>query len=137
MLALPLIAGSKVSANKNQSALPPSYLGSALTVNGRLETDGEIQVHGSIMGEVIACRFVLGIGGYVEGDVVAEDVCIGGQLNGRVFAPNVTLESTAEIKGRIFHNNASVARGAQIDGRMPWRPANYFDEFDQIPEKQA
>ena len=54
--------------------------------------------------------------------------------NGRVFALNVTLESSAEITGRVFHNTITVARGARIDARMPWRPPSYFETLDQLPE---
>jgi len=114
----------------------PSELGSALTVNGRLESDGEIRVHGSVLGRISAERFFLGVDGYVEGDVSAKDVHIGGRINGRIFAPNVTVDKTAKIEGRIFHHTVTVAKGAFIDGRMPWRPLNFFEELDQLPEKQ-
>jgi cytoskeletal protein CcmA (bactofilin family) len=113
-----------------------SQLGSAIKVNGKLETDGELQVHGIVLGRINADRLFVGVGGYVEGDVAARDVQIGGHLNGRVFALNVTVDHTAKIEGRIFHHTATVARGASIDGRMPWRPLNYFDELEQLPEKQ-
>ena len=111
----------------------PSRLGSAIKVNGKLETDGELQVHGIVLGRINADRLFVGIGGYVEGDVAAREVQIGGHFNGRVFAFNVTLDHTAKIEGRIFHHTANVARGASIDGRMPWRPLNYFDELEQLP----
>jgi cytoskeletal protein CcmA (bactofilin family) len=114
----------------------PSQLGSAIKVRGLLETDGELRVHGIVLGRINAGRLFLGIGGYVEGDVAARDVQIGGHLNGRVFALNVTIDTTAKIEGRVFHHTSTVARGATIDGRMPWRPLNYFDELEQLPEKQ-
>jgi cytoskeletal protein CcmA (bactofilin family) len=111
-----------------------SHLGSSLTVRGILDTDGEVFIQGSVLGRIRAERFILGYGGYVEGDVVARDVLIGGRLSGRVFALNVTLDSSADITGRIFHNTVTVAKGARIDGRMPWRPLNYFDSLDQLAE---
>lgn len=127
------VAGRHPAADAETSR---SHLGSAITVNGKLETDGELQVHGIVLGRINADRLFVGVGGYVEGDVAARDVQIGGHLNGRVFALNVTVDQTAKIEGRIFHHTATVARGASIDGRMPWRPLNYFDELEQLPEKQ-
>ena len=135
MSSLQRLIATKASDDKDRLGMPSSCLGKALTVNGCLETDGEIRVHGSVLGRINAARLFLGIGGYVEGDVVAENVYIGGKLNGRVFAPRVTLDSTAKITGRIFHYTANVARGASIDGRMPWRPLNFFDELEQLPER--
>ncbi len=137
MPALQRLISATPADEKNRRELPSSWLGRALTISGCLETDGEIQVHGSVLGRINATRLFLGIRGYIEGDVFAEDVYIVGRLNGRVFAPNVTLDSTAEITGRIFHNTANIASGAHIDGRMPWRPLNFFNELKQLPEKQT
>lgn len=72
----------------------------------------------------------------MEGDVLAGDVRIAGRFSGRVFAPNVTIEATADVQGRIFHNTITVARGARVDGRMPWRPSSYFETLEDIPETQ-
>src|SRR5262245_25475275 len=90
-------------------SLAVSHLGRAITVNGVLDTNGELQVHGHVLGRINADRIVIAAGGSVEGDVVANDALIGGRLNGRVFARNVTLESSADITGRVFHNNITVA----------------------------
>jgi cytoskeletal protein CcmA (bactofilin family) len=117
--------------------LPTSQLGLAATVTGVVDTDGELMVHGSVLGRINAERFVLGEQGYVEGDIVAKDVHIGGRLNGRVFALNVTLEPSADVSGRIFHNTVTVARGARFEGRMPWRPLSYFEALEQLPETRS
>lgn len=136
MPTLPRLIGTKSSEQQDGLEMPSSRLGKALTVNGELETDGEIRVDGCVLGQINAVRLILNKGGYVEGDVIAKNVHIGGKLNGRVFATNVTLDSTADVTGRIFHNTADIAAGAVIDGRMPWRPLNFFDELKQPPEKQ-
>ncbi len=102
MAAFPRLAGAMASSKKDSIVMPSSCLGRALTVKGRLEMDGEIQVHGCVLGRIDATRLFVGIGGYVEGDIVAQDVHIGGQLIGCVFVQKVTLESTAKITGRIF-----------------------------------
>ncbi len=112
-----------------------SHLGKSLTVTGVLETNGELHVHGTVVGQIIADRFVLAIGGFVDGDILARDVRIGGKFNGRIFAPNVALDSSAEITGRVFHTNVTVASGARIDGRMPWRPVNFFESLSHLPEE--
>ena len=128
---------SAATPSRAQAELPVSRLGKALTVRGILDTDGELQVHGSVLGRINADRFVLGVDGYVEGDVLAREAQIGGRLSGRIFALNVALDSSADITGRVFHHTVTVAKGARIDGRMPWRPLNYFESLDQLPEAQS
>lgn len=116
------------------AVLPPSQVGRALKVTGTLDTEGDLTVHGSVFGRINAERVVLGTESSVEGDVVARDVHIEGRVTGRIFALNVTVESSANVTGRIFHNSISVARGARIDGRMPWRPPQYFETLNELPE---
>ncbi len=111
-----------------------SHLSKALVVKGDLETDGEVHIHGRVLGQVCADRLVVGSSGYLEGDVIARDVRIEGRMAGRIFALNVTLDSAADVTGRIFHNTITVAKGARIDARMPWRPPSYFETLETLPE---
>lgn len=137
MLALPRRTLVKPPRARDDADLPTSHLGKALSVRGILDTDGEVVVDGKIVGRINADRLVVGAHGSVEGDIVARDVRIGGRFQGRIFAFNVTLDSSADVTGRIFHHFVTVAKGARIDGRMPWRPLNYFESFDQPPEEQV
>src|SRR3974390_129095 len=125
------------SPRRRREDLPTSHLGRAITVKGVLDTDGELYIHGNVQGQINADRLVLGSGGYVEGDIGAGEVRIGGRLRGRVFAFTVALDSSADITGRIFHHIVTVEKGAKIDGRMPWRPLNFFESFQQPPESQS
>ncbi len=98
-------------------------------MTGVLDTDGELRVDGAVFGRINAVSFVLGVGGYVEGDLHATHARIGGKFSGRIYALNVAIDSSAEITGRVFHHNVTVANGARIDGRMPWRPLNFFESL--------
>jgi cytoskeletal protein CcmA (bactofilin family) len=117
-----------------REALPVSILERAFVVRGVLECDGEVRIHGHIVGRIDADRLILESDGLVEGDIVANEVRIAGRLIGRVFAPTVTIDETADITGRIFHTNVTAARGHKLEGRMPWRPVSYFQTLDQLPE---
>lgn len=136
MSALPQRALIRTQPRRSEAALPLSRIGTGLTITGSLETDGELHVHGKVQGSLCADRLVLARDGEVEGDIVARDARICGRVNGRVFALNVTVDSTADITGRIFHHTVEVARGARVDARMPWRPLNFFETLKQIPETQ-
>ncbi|MBN9545862.1 MAG: polymer-forming cytoskeletal protein [Alphaproteobacteria bacterium] len=119
---------------EGSAVAPLSHLSKAITINGDLESDGELQIYGNVRGQVCADRLVVGAGGFLEGDVIARDVHIEGRMEGRIFALNVTLDSGAEVNGRIFHNTITVAKGARIDARMPWRPPSYFETLETLPE---
>jgi len=118
----------------SEAQAPPSFLGPGVGIEGALEIQGELVVCGLVRGRIAALKLVIAADGYVEGDVIAHEVVIAGRLNGRVFAPTVSIEAGAEIEGRIFHTNVTVARGARVEGRMPWRPISYFETLDKLPE---
>jgi cytoskeletal protein CcmA (bactofilin family) len=120
-----------------EAETPPSLLGPDVVIDGVLEIEGELVVYGLVKGRIAALKLVIAEGGMVEGDIVARDVVIAGRLNGRIFAPNVSIEASAEIEGRIFHTNVTVARGARVTARMPWRPVSYFETLDQLPEVRS
>lgn len=132
MTALPLRSLSKPSRQADAPVV--TFLDHALIIRGRFEADGEVHIQGRVFGRVDAARVVIAPYGYVEGDIVAGEVCVLGRFSGRIFALNVVIEDRAELEGRVFHNTIAVARGARIDARMPWRPPNYFDTLDQLPE---
>jgi cytoskeletal protein CcmA (bactofilin family) len=113
---------------------PLSFIGPGVGINGVLEIDGELVIAGVVRGRIAATKLVIAAGGYFEGDVVAREVVIAGRLNGRVFAPTVAIDASANVEGRIFHTNVSVTQGARVNGRMPWRPVSYFETLDQLPE---
>lgn len=136
MFALPRHSFSSALTRRDSADLAPSHLGRALTVKGRLDCDGDLHIHGTVVGRVSASRMFLGEGCSVEGDIVAREVRVGGRLVGRIFALEVILDASAHVEGRVFHHTVTIARGARIDGRMPWRPINYFDSLEQLPETQ-
>ena len=122
---------------QDEAQAPPSFLGPGVGIEGILEIEGELVVSVLVKGRIAALKLVIAAGGYVEGDIVAREVVIAGRLNGRVFAPTVSIEASAEVEGRIFHTNIAVERGARVNGRMPWRPVNYFETLDQLPEVRS
>jgi len=125
------------TAPREAANLPESHLSPGLTVTGTLDCEGALHVHGKIRGRINTDRLVVAPDGFVEGDVVARDVTILGNLHGRIFAYSVTLNETANATGRMFHHIVTVERGARFDGRMPWRPLNYFESLDQLPEERT
>ena len=136
MSALPKRTLIRTETRRADGTIPVSRLGRGLKITGSLDTEGELHIHGRVHGTVRADRVVLAPGSDVEGDIVAREAQISGRVLGRVFALHVTLDSSAEVTGRIFHHTVEVTRGARIDARMPWRPLNFFETLEKLPETQ-
>jgi cytoskeletal protein CcmA (bactofilin family) len=137
MSALARLVGLKAPPEHKADTLPASHLGPGVTITGILDCEGALHVHGLVRGRINTDKLVVGLDGFVEGDVVAREVVVEGRLLGRIFGHTVTLDASANVTGRIFHHVVTVVRGAQFEGRMPWRPVNFFETLDQLPEGQT
>jgi len=96
----------------------PSLIGADVTIKGDLTTLGEIQLDGTIEGDVRSASLTIGEQGSVQGIVTAEDVIIKGSVNGQIKGRNIRLEKTAKVKGDLFHETLSVEAGAFIEGSL-------------------
>ncbi|NJO01046.1 MAG: polymer-forming cytoskeletal protein [Bacteroidia bacterium] len=91
--------------------------GAALT--GDLETVGTIRIEGKIFGNVVSkSKTSLGESGYIEGNILAQNAEIAGEVKGIVKVVDVlTLKATAIIHGDIFCGKFVVEPGARFIGK--------------------
>jgi cytoskeletal protein CcmA (bactofilin family) len=87
-----------------------------LTVVGKIFGEGTVQLFGRIEGEVRASTVLIKEGAQVEGDLVAEEVTIAGQVTGTIHANRVKLYTTAVVLGDIFHRSLSIDENARFEG---------------------
>jgi cytoskeletal protein CcmA (bactofilin family) len=67
-------------------------------------------------GEVRASIVTIAEGAQMEGDVVAEELTIGGHVKGTIHANRVRLSSTAVVEGHIFHRTLAIEENARFEG---------------------
>ncbi|RBI74613.1 polymer-forming cytoskeletal protein [Roseovarius sp. TE539] len=112
-------AGSDYKSAATPKAKPPaSTLSSDLTVNGNLKTTGDVNVEGTVEGDIRAHLLTIGEGATVRGEVIADDVVINGRIIGRVRGLKVRLTSTARVEGDIIHKTIAIESGAHFEGSV-------------------
>jgi cytoskeletal protein CcmA (bactofilin family) len=93
-----------------------STIGRSMTFVGKIVDEGTVHVFGQIEGELRALTVLIGEGAKVEGDLVAEELTIGGMVKGTIHANRVRLSSTAVVEGDIFHQSLSIEENARFEG---------------------
>jgi cytoskeletal protein CcmA (bactofilin family) len=93
-----------------------SAISRGITVVGRIFGEGTVEVFGRIEGKLSASTISIYEGARVEGDLVAEDLIIAGEVKGTIHADRVRLNSTAVVEGDIFHRALSIEENAHFDG---------------------
>lgn len=97
---------------------PASVLSADLTIKGNIKTSGDVQVQGTVEGDIRAHLLTIGEGATVKGEVIADDLVINGRIIGRVRGLKVRLTSTADVKGDIIHKTIAIESGAHFEGSV-------------------
>jgi cytoskeletal protein CcmA (bactofilin family) len=95
-----------------------SVLSSDLTITGNLRTTGDIQVEGTVEGDIRAHLLTVGETATIRGEIVADDIVVNGRVIGRVRGLKVRLTSTARVEGDIIHKTIAIESGAHFEGSV-------------------
>ena len=106
----------KASAPKAKP--PASVLSTDLHITGNIKPTGDIQVEGTIEGDIRAHLLTVGEGATIKGEVIADDVVINGRIVGRVRGLKVRLTSSARVEGDIIHKTIAIESGAHFEGSV-------------------
>lgn len=95
-----------------------SVLSSDITITGNVRSSGDIQVEGTIEGDIRAQMLTVGETATVKGEIVADDVVVHGRVVGRLRGLKVRLSSTARVEGDIVHKTIAIESGAHFEGSV-------------------
>lgn len=109
-------AAKAEAAPKPAPAETVSCISSGMTIVGRLVGDGAVKVFGRMEGELQASSVQISEGGHMEGNIVAQDVTIGGRVKGTIHADRVKLNGTAVVEGDVFHHSLVIEENARFEG---------------------
>ncbi len=94
-----------------------SVIGADLTVLGNLQSKGEINVEGTVQGDIQAARVIIGQSARITGGIVADDVIVQGTVMGSIRGNRVTLQSSSKVEGDVFHQSLAIEQGAFFEGK--------------------
>ena len=94
----------------------PSIISAALHITGNLDSASDVQIKGSIDGDVKARSVTLDESGVVKGKVMADVAHVNGTVEGQILAKTVSLAGSARVNGDILHESLSIEAGAYVDG---------------------
>lgn len=104
------------SAPKGKASV--SVMSSDLTIVGNLRTTGDIQIEGTVEGDIRAHLLTVGESATIRGEIVADDIVVNGRVIGRVRGLKVRLTSTARVEGDIIHKTIAIESGAHFEGSV-------------------
>lgn len=99
-----------------------SVLASDLVITGVIASEGTIELHGNVDGELAAATLVVGNDGRMKGKVQAGQVDLRGEMDGAVSCGSLTLRAAARLHADCQSSRLVIESGAEVEGRFS-RPA--------------
>ena len=93
-----------------------SVIGPDLVVKGSLTSKRDIQIDGSVDGDVHCAKLDVGSSGQIVGNIFAAEVTIRGTLKGNIWANKVLLCSGSRVDGDVVNKTFGVESGAIFEG---------------------
>ncbi|MBT4489111.1 MAG: polymer-forming cytoskeletal protein [Rhodospirillaceae bacterium] len=106
----------KTKAAAKPARTVPSLVSTDLEISGNLQTPGEIQLDGTVEGDITCGKLMVGEKASITGHIEADEVVIRGKIMGRVKARSVHLANTAHVTGDIWYDSLAIEAGAFLDG---------------------
>ena len=140
---------SRPAASRSSSL---STLSAGVKYEGNISGAGELQVDGSLKGDIRVVRVIIGEGGAVEGTVHADILEVRGRVSGAIVAKQVKLFATSRVEGDITQEQLAIDQGAWFQGRCtqakrdtpgasmldaPEKPAAANAKTDKVEAKPA
>ena len=87
---------SMASAQRRSLGLMPrAIIDAGLNIYGDLQTDGEVEVDGKIIGDIGCTHLTIGKGAAITGNIKADEVLVRGKVRGTIRATRVILQDSA------------------------------------------
>jgi cytoskeletal protein CcmA (bactofilin family) len=105
---------------RSQMDRQESVLGSGVTIEGKLEGNGDVRIAGRFKGEIqIKGNLNIQKGAHITARINAEAITIEGELEGTVVASGqVTLAESGQLIGDLKAKTLAVAAGSRMRGNV-------------------
>jgi len=114
-----------------------SVLAAGLTIEGKIEGNGNIRVAGRFKGNVnVKGELTIEPGATIDGEVNAEVVLVGGEVRGQIISSSrVEFKESGTLIGDLKAGSLTVAAGSKMRGKVEfgWKEG----EIEDAPPSEA
>jgi cytoskeletal protein CcmA (bactofilin family) len=108
---------SKEKTERKRRHVPPSFIAAGVKIDGDLTSEGDIDLAGTVEGNVTAAKLTVCAGAAVNGTARAETAIINGTLNGKLAAAEVAFGKAAKVGADVTYVSLRIDEGAVFVGQ--------------------
>jgi cytoskeletal protein CcmA (bactofilin family) len=115
-----MFGGNKESKENAELANKKNQIEKGTKIIGDIESHGNIRLDGDMIGNVNSqSKVVLGESGNMEGELVAQNAEISGEIKGSVIVSDkLILNATAVVNADVIYGKLEIHDGAVINGAL-------------------
>ena len=113
------------NADEKQS---PTIVGAGCHLDGDIETDHTVQIHGTVKGDITASTIIIGRGGNVVGNIHAQTLFLHGSLKGNATVNIANVFANAEMSGTLFYKTLNITGNTGLECKLEKRKDSKNDK---------
>jgi cytoskeletal protein CcmA (bactofilin family) len=99
----------------------PTIIGAGCKLTGDIKTDHTVQIHGEVIGDIIAETVVIGRGGRVVGTVKTPVLFLHGTLDGPATVNTANVFSAARMTGVLSYHTINITGNTGLECKLSKR----------------
>ncbi|HBR63467.1 MAG TPA: hypothetical protein DEA94_13430 [Rhodobacteraceae bacterium] len=109
-------------AYQSEANVAKSFLSEDLVIDGNINSKGDLEIKGSVTGDINAGSISVLELGKVQGAVKGQDITVNGTVTGKIEAEDLTLSSSANVSADVTYGRIATEKGARITGKLALKP---------------
>ena len=93
-----------------------SLVGNDLEILGNLVANGDIQIDGTVTGDIQGRSLTIGESARIKGSLTGDSVRVLGAVKGSIEAKSIVLMKSARVNGDLAHEDLAIEAGAEFEG---------------------
>ena len=102
----------------------PTIIGAVCKLTGDIKTDHTVQIHGEVVGNIVAETVVIGRGGRVVGEVRTPTLFLHGTLDGPAVVNTANVFNAAQMTGVLSYRTLNITSNTGLECKLSKRKDN-------------
>ena len=104
-------------------------IGEGVTITGTIKADNEVNIQGTIDGDIDCNSVSINQSGIVKGKVQTETMTVEGKVEGEININSILhIKSKGNVSGKIFYGEIEIEEGGKLSGEINHRDKNNKQE---------
>ena len=97
-------------------------IGEGVTITGTIKADNEVNIQGTIDGDIDCNSVIINKSGNVKGKVKTETMTVEGKVEGEININSILhIKSQGSVSGKVFYGDIQIDEGGKLLGEINFK----------------